>query len=98
MKNKNHYSWITNKLKNKTIELSYCYCGLCGRTPDSNEEPNYAPIRWWDCDDGWKITSLCSDCIGETFGVQPKPSDFAFKLTNGVCDVEETDEDISLVF
>lgn len=30
-----------------SARLSYNYCGICGRTPKSGEEPNHAPLRWW---------------------------------------------------
>lgn len=73
--------------------VSYNHCGLCGRTPRRDEEPNCAPLRWWDCDDGWKVTTLCRWCWNDTCDVRPKPSDFAFVRTNGVCDDEDTDED-----
>ena len=73
--------------------ISYTHCGLCGRTPKQNEEPNYAPLRWWDADDGWRITTLCRWCWEEVSEDRPKPTDYAARLTNGVCDDEDTDED-----
>jgi len=76
-------------------KASYNYCGICGHTPkSSDDEPNRAPIRWWDADDGWKIATLCRGCWEEFGHVQPKPSDYAYEQTNHVCDVEDTDEDI----
>ena len=74
-------------------KLSYNYCGVCGHVPDSKDEPNYAPLRWWDCDDGWKIGTLCRWCAEEVLDATPKPSDYAYAMTNGVCDDENTDED-----
>ena len=90
-------------------KVSYQYCGVCGHVPKGNEEdPNYrsnrAPLRWWDCDDGWKIGALCHGCAcgmeTKTFGkqdaildAQPKPGDYAYKRTNGVADDVNTDED-----
>jgi len=83
-----------NGLRKKSIRCSYNYCGICGHVPDRNDEPNYAPVRWWDPDDGWKIGTLCSHCHDDAFGCQPKPGDFAFQATNGVADSVNTDEDI----
>ena len=91
-----HHTDIANRLKLKTLRISYNHCGLCGRSPKQNEEPNYAPVRWWDADDGWKITTLCSWCYGDTFNRKPKPEDFAFRRTNEVCDDCNTDEDPSM--
>jgi hypothetical protein len=73
---------------------SYNYCGICGHTPRGDDAPNLAPIRWWDPDDGWKIGTLCPHCKEDYGHVQPKETDFAFKTTNGICDDENTDEDI----
>ena len=73
---------------------SYSHCGLCGRVPQSKrEEANRAPLRWWDADDGWKISALCRWCWEEVSEDRPKPTDYAARLTNGVCDDEDTDED-----
>jgi hypothetical protein len=85
------------RLRLKQLRLSYNYCGICGRVPQSrNEEPNYAPLRWWDPDDGWKIGTLCHWCHDEVFAVKPRPSDYAFERTNSVCDSADTDEDPTL--
>lgn len=74
--------------------VSYNYCGLCGHQPrTSQDEPNWAPIRWWDPDDGWRITTLCGGCIEETSGRGPREGDFAMRTTNGVADDVNTDED-----
>ncbi len=83
-------------LGRKTVRITYNYCGICGARPGQQDEPNYAPLRWWDPDDGWKIGSLCHWCHDEVCNAQPKPGDYAFKATNGVCDDENTDEDSSL--
>ncbi len=73
---------------------TYNYCGICGRVPKtSKDEPNLAPVRWWDPDDGWKIGSLCRWCAEENLDVKPKPEDFAFDRTNHVADQTDTDED-----
>ncbi len=81
--------------------LSYNHCGVCGRTPRTHlDEPNYAPLRWWDCDDGWKIGTLCRWCAKECLDTKPKEDDFAVatKRTNGVADDVNTDEDPTQVF
>ena len=72
---------------------SFNYCGICGHVPKANDEPNYAPLRWWDPDDGWKIGTLCRWCAQEALPRQPKPDDFAFSQTNHVADHVNTDED-----
>ena len=73
---------------------SYNYCGVCGHIPQSGDEPNRAPLRWWDPDDGWKIGTLCPFCAGEALDAKPKEGDYAFRRTNGVCDGDpDTDED-----
>jgi hypothetical protein len=72
---------------------SYNYCGICGHVPQRDEEPNYAPLRWWDCDDGWKIGTLCSWCAQEALPRLPQPSDFAFSKAANVADDVNTDED-----
>ncbi len=88
---------LADGLTNKTIRISYNYCGLCGRTPHNDlEEPNYAPLRWWDCDDGWKITTLCRHCWNDMANAKPKVGDYALHATNGVADDVNTDEDPSL--
>lgn|SRR5262245_32615036 len=85
---------LANRLRNKTARCSYNYCGICGRTPKTNsDEPNYAPMRWWDPDDGWKIGTLCSWCWCDVANDKPKPDDLATHRTNGVADDVNTDED-----
>ena len=74
-------------------KISYNYCGICGRTPRTDsDEPNYAPLRYWEPDDGWRIGTLCSGCAEEFLGREPSPEDFA-ERTNGVADDVNTDED-----
>ncbi len=93
------HTFLAEGIRKKTVRLSYNFCGLCGHTPHSkNDEPNYAPLRWWDPDDGWKITTLCGHCHVDTFNRGPQPGDFANHRTNGVCDDADTDEDPSLAF
>ena len=77
-------------------KVSYNYCGVCGSTPKTNlDEPNYAPLKWWDCDDGWKIGTLCSYCAKDVLGRKPKPEDFAYKTANNISDNNiNTDEDV----
>ena len=85
---------MSNYNKIEKTRISYNYCGLCGRTPHTNlDEPNYAPMRWWDPDDGWKITTLCRHCWQDVCDDMPKAEDYAYRNTNGTCDVENTDED-----
>lgn len=62
--------------------ISYNYCGVCGHVPRGTEEPNRAPLRWLDLDNGWKIGTLCRHCAADCMDVKPKPADFAFKQTN----------------
>ena len=74
---------------------SYNYCGVCGRVPQNDlEECNWAPIRWWDCDDGWKIGTLCRWCYNEVINDKPHPDDYAYVSTNMVADDINTDLDI----
>jgi hypothetical protein len=78
-------------LRKRTLRISYNYCGICGHTPKTNaDEPNYAPLRWWDSDDGWKIGTLCHWCHDEVANDAPKPTG------TKVCDDCNTDEDPSL--
>lgn len=74
---------------------TYNYCGICGHVPKTRQdEPNYAPLRWWDPDDGWKIGSLCRYCAEDALPREPRAGDYAFAETNGVCDADpNTDED-----
>lgn len=69
-------------------------CSICGHHPRTEQDtPNVGPVRFWDPDDGWKIGTLCPSCMTEFGHVQPDPGDYAYRATNGVCDVVETDED-----
>jgi hypothetical protein len=72
---------------------SYIYCNICGHVPRKQDEPNYAPLRFWDPDDGWKIGTLCRHCWEDVKDDQPHPDDFAYDTTNHVCDDLNTDED-----
>jgi hypothetical protein len=82
------------KLQAGGFRLSYNYCRICGRTPQTNlDEANYAPVRFWDPDDGFVIGTLCRWCIEASGDAQPHPDDYAHEDTNGVCDAEDTDED-----
>ena len=81
-------------------KISYNYCRICGYTPKTqNDEPNRAPLRFWDPDDGWKIGTLCRGCADESLDVQPSPEDYAYREHYGdACtDEAETDEDLLLV-
>jgi hypothetical protein len=69
-------------------------CSICGHHPRTERDaPNVGPVRFWDPDDGWKIGTLCQGCYRSFGKVKPHPNDYAYRETNGVCDVVETDED-----
>ena len=77
--------------------LSYNYCRICGHVPGRMDEPNRAPIRFWEPDDGWVISTLCRWCYNEYGHVQPDPDDYAYPDfygddANGM-PLVETDED-----
>jgi len=77
----------------KTANPTYNYCGLCARTPYNDKvECNWAPLRWWDPDDGWKITTLCRWCWNEVEHVKPHKEDFAYLVRNNHLTIE-TGED-----
>ena len=79
--------------------ISYNYCSICGRVPkEKTEEPNYAPLSFWDCDDGWKIGTLCRWCAHEVLNRKPQPNDYAYHKRNRFGDNIETDEDPSEAF
>lgn len=84
----------------KNARPSYNFCGICGRVPKEDAETNWAPIRWWDCDDGWKIGTLCRWCFDEVENDKPKPSDYAYaEHQHDACSVDSgalTDEDPTL--
>ena len=82
-----------------TYKCSYNYCGICGHTPKTHlDEPNRAPVRWWDPDDGWKIGTLCRWCHEDVRNDRPQPDDYAYRAErDAVCSGEpETDEDPTL--
>jgi hypothetical protein len=80
-------------------EKSYNYCRICGRQPQTElDEPNWSPLRYWDADDGWMIGTLCRWCWEDVKDDRPKPGDFAYDTTNGVCDDEFTENDPLLAF
>ena len=73
-------------------KCSYNYCGICGHVPQTDQdEPNRAPLKWWDADDGWKIGTLCRWCAEEALDDVPKPGDYAYRDQDNI-DVN-TDED-----
>ena len=79
--------------------ISYNYCRICGHQPQTKlDEPNYGPFRFWDPDDGWLIGTLCRWCWEDVRDARPKPEDFAYDITNGVCDDEFTEDDPLLAF
>jgi hypothetical protein len=77
------------------LRISYNYCAICGRQPQTKlDEPNYGPIKFWDPDDGWKISTLCRWCKDEYGDRQPQPDDFAYEDEYGSSHISiETDED-----
>jgi hypothetical protein len=76
---------------------SFNYCGICGHEPRTSAcEPNYVR-RYWCPDDGWCIQALCRHCWADYGSCKPKPSDYAYQDSNGVCDQENTDEDITSI-
>lgn len=75
------------------LPLTYNYCKICGHSPTS-KEPMNVTCRFWDADDGWVIGALCRWCYEDYGNAQPHPDDYAYRMTNGICDEEETDEDI----
>ena len=81
-------------------KLFYIYCNICGHTPGAEDEPNYAPIRWWDPDEGWKVGTLCRDCARDAVPRQPQPDDYATRhqdeSDNWNIDDSGTDEDPTL--
>ena len=80
-------------LAKKAIIYTQNYCRICGRTPGRNEEPNYAPIRFWDADDGWIIGTLCRWCFYEVKDDKPQEDDYAYHFADDFCDELSTDED-----
>lgn len=73
--------------------ISYNYCGICGRVPGKLDEPNYAPLRWWSPDDGWKIGTLCRRDWNEVQDDRPKPGDVAYE-NQGIEEDGSLDEDV----
>lgn len=86
-------------MKPKHAKPSYIYCGICGHTPrTSNDEPNFGPVKWWDCDDGWKIGTLCPGCWEEAKDDKPRPDDYAVRNNSEFANISDgnTDEDPTL--
>ena len=78
-------------------QLTHGQCRICGYCPGPEKEAcTFEPLRWWDCDDGWKISTLCHQCWLDVKDERPKPDDYAYWTTNGACDVEATDLDPTL--
>jgi len=74
--------------------ISYNYCSICGHVPNCHiDEPNYAPLKFWDADDGWRIGTLCRPCAEEELDRQPKPEDYAYSKYYELPTEIETDED-----
>jgi len=49
------------------------YCGVCG-----SQHIVPKAVRWWDCDDGWKMGVLCEYCTEEVRDRGPQEGDYAF--------------------
>ena len=77
----------------KDLPKSWNSCRCCGFQPKKAQGPNLGPIRYWECDDGWLISTLCRDCYEELAWRKPKKTDYAYQFTNEFCDQVETDED-----
>ena len=50
------------------------YCGICGDR--DTIIPN--AVRYWDCDDGWRMGVLCPCCTDDCKARGPKPGDYAY--------------------
>ncbi len=89
------YAVISTILSSKNF--SYNSCCICGYTPSSNGDiPNYAPLKYWDCDDGWIIGTLCRECAMHNLLIKPKPSDYAYNKKENIEII--TDEDPIIAF
>ena len=58
------------------------YCKICGETDYQREQPYHTglvprQVRFWDCDDGWKVGILCRHCIDDVAHRGPKETDYA---------------------
>lgn len=51
------------------------YCGVCGTT-----DVVPVAVRYWDCDDGWRVGVLCAECGKECSDRGPQDDDYAVKL------------------
>jgi len=81
---------------NKKIQAAtptFGYCHICGHEPEKQTDASNRVLRYWDPNDGWKITSLCPDCAEDALLTEPSPEDYAFPRTNGIADDIDTDED-----
>ena len=75
-----------------------CYCGLCGCRNEADDDgfgdpvliPR--PVRWWDCDDGWKYSILCRYCLDDVRPRGPEPGDYAVETR----DIEEQEDRIDI--
>lgn len=60
------------------------YCGVCGTT---NVVPRL--VKWWDCDDGWRVGVLCSGCFGDAKARPPRPTDYAYRKAKHLSDTAD---------
>lgn len=72
-------------------------CDCCGTTSDEYFVPRQ--VRYWDCDDGWKVGALCQPCGEEAAVKGPDSKDYAYnkrgrdKSIDAVADLLDGDED-----
>lgn len=52
------------------------YCGICGAVDSIYPRA----VRWWDCDDGWRVGVLCPSCMDEARERGPRPDDYAVRI------------------
>jgi hypothetical protein len=66
---------------------SHAECDVCGSSSKARFVPRM--VRYWDCDDGWTLGTLCTDCGEEAADRGPIPSDYAYSKARrtGMLDV-----------
>lgn len=78
------------------MKLTYAMCRICGDQPKTSaDRMNIGPVLFWEPDDGWVFGALCPYCYEDYGHAKPKPEDYAYDKSNGVCDDEQSDEDIT---
>lgn len=57
------------------------YCGICGTREEGGEFGLIArAVRYWDCDDGWRMGVLCVGCGEEATDRGPEEGDYALTI------------------